>query len=289
MRELIGKSLNNVRFSELDGDLCASISGSGVEAYYKIRDIGFRPRAEAVMMDLDGTTLDSEPFWVYMIQLTVARLLGNPRFELEDADIPFVSGYTTIEHLKYCIEKYCPGADVNKALLIYHEIAGEELEKIMRGEGNVNEFKPREGLSELLRFFKSEGIRIGLATSGLDYKSIPEIVSVFRQIGLGDPLDYYDAIITGGKRKGCGDYGSVGEIAAKPHPWLYTELAYAGLHVESAERTVIIEDSAAGVISGRCAGFPVIGMSDGNISRSGLDSLCLCKADDLISIKKIII
>lgn len=289
MYSLVGEKFNNVSFFQSDDDVYGRVRGNGVDACYKVSDVRFTPKAEAVMMDLDGTTLDSEPFWIYMIQLTMRELMGNHKFDFEDSDIPYISGYTTIEHLRYCIDKYCPEKNINDANQIYHKTAAFELGEIMNGRGNINAFVPKEGLADLLNFFKKEKIKIGLVTSGLDYKAIPEIVSVFKQIGLGDPLDYYDAIITGGKRKGCGDYGSLGEIVAKPHPWLYTELAYAGLHIEHPERTIVIEDSSAGVMGARFAGFSVIGLNTGNITESGLDCLCQYKADNLSMIKKIVI
>ncbi|HBM70324.1 MAG TPA: haloacid dehalogenase, partial [Firmicutes bacterium] len=46
---------------------------------------------------------------------------------------------------------------------------------------------------------KKKNIKIGLATSGLDYKAIPEIVSAFKTLNMGDPLTFYDCIVTGGK------------------------------------------------------------------------------------------
>ena len=38
---------------------------------------------QAVLMDLDGTTVHSEHFWIWIIEKTTASLLGNPKFELE--------------------------------------------------------------------------------------------------------------------------------------------------------------------------------------------------------------
>ena len=77
----------------------------------------------------------------------------------------------------------------------------------------------------ILQFTKNKEIQIGLATSGLDYKAIGEIESAFSLLGLGKPTDFYDAIITGRKQKEKGSYGTLGERASKPHPWIYAELA----------------------------------------------------------------
>lgn len=286
MKNLIGKKLGNVVFTETNGNVYGNIENNGVCASYQIKETAFKAPAEAVLMDLDGTTLTSEEFWVYIIERTMAKLMGNEQFSFTDEDIPFVSGFTTVEHLQYAIGKYCPE---NKTALdlaneYYHQISTSELKKISRGEGNMGAFKPTAGLKEFLLELKARKIKIGLATSGLDYKCIPEIQSVFRQLDLGDPLTFYDAVITGGRRKNVGDYGTLGEIVSKPHPWIYTELAYMGLKIKNPENVIGIEDSAAGVLSLRFAGFPVIGLETGNITQSGLNCLCDRKVNDLSEI-----
>ena len=48
-------------------------------------------RAQRALLDLDHRADD------------VASLLGDPGFELEAADLPFVSGHSVSEHLQYCI------------------------------------------------------------------------------------------------------------------------------------------------------------------------------------------
>ena len=48
-----------------------------------------------------------------------------------------------------------------------------------------------------------------------------------------------------------------------------------GLKIKNPSRVFGIEDSAAGVLSLRFAGFPVFGLKNGNIFASGLDGLCL--------------
>ncbi len=284
MKELSGKKLGNVSFVENDGKMYASVVNSGVTAHYEIKDIEYKSPCEAILMDLDGTTLTSEEFWVFIIAETMKELIGDASFKLEEADIPFVSGFTTADHLTYCISKYAEGADLNHAIEIYHKTTEYELGRIMNGEGHVEAFTPAEGLKEFLLGVKKKGIKIGLVTSGLDYKAIPEIVAVFKTLDMGDPLEFYDAIITGGRRKDTGDYGTLGEIVSKPHPWLYTETAYMGLKIKDPEHVLGIEDSAAGAIALRAAGFPVIGLECGNIADSGLDSICHKKVSRLTDI-----
>ena len=54
-----------------------------------------------------------------------------------------------------------------------------------------------------------------------------------------------------------------------------------GLKVKDPTRVIGIEDSAAGVMALRFAGFPVIGLNGGNITQSGLDCLCYKKVNTL--------
>ncbi len=284
MRSLIGKDLNNVSFFERNGEVYGKLSNYGVTADYQIKPVEFKAPVQAILMDLDGTTLTSEEFWVFIIEETMKKLLGNRNFGLENADIPYVSGFTTVDHLNYCIKKYSPDKDINKAVEYYHETAEFELNEIMQGRGRVDAFKPMEGLKEFLTEVKKRQIKIGLATSGLDYKAIPEIVAAFRALNMGDPREFYDAIITGGRRKDVKDYGTLGEVVSKPHPWIYTELAYLGLKITDPTRVMGIEDSAAGVLSLRFSSFPVIGLNSGNVTESGLDCLCYKKVDKLTEI-----
>lgn len=288
MRKLVGKKLNNVDFLEREGKIYGRVTGSGVVADYEIKPVTVQGPIEAILMDLDGTTVTSEEFWIYIIERTMQQLVEDNTFKLAEEDVPFVSGFTTAEHLSYCINKYFPGQSLAKANEIYHKVAKAELDEILKGGGKSEAFKPTKGLKEFLLEVKRRGIKIGLVTSGLDYKAIPEIVAVFRTIGMGDPLKFYDAIITGGHRKDTHEYGTLGEIAAKPHPWVYTEVAYMGLKVKDPSKVLGIEDSAAGVLALRFAGFPVIGVQEGNIANSGLDCLCYKKVDDLREILELL-
>jgi beta-phosphoglucomutase len=256
----------------------------GPQCYYPLPEDVYRGKARAVLMDLDGTSVRSERFWMWIIERSMAALMGSPGFALEAADEPMVSGHSVSEHLQYCIDKYCPGRSLDDARERYFSITRVEMAEIAAGRGRFDAFDPSPGLKEFLLELKGRGIRIGLVTSGLFEKAWPEILSAFRKLDMGNPLDFYDAIITAGQRLTKGQAGTLGELAPKPHPWLYAETAYVGLGVLPEERGGVLglEDSGAGVVSIRLAGFAAIGLAGGNIVQSGTRPLLRAYSQNLL-------
>lgn len=280
-----------VEFISFDNHTLAFVGSSmGYSAYYPVHPVELQKPVKAILMDLDGTSVRSEEFWIWIIQLSIASLLGNPRFELEQADLPYVSGHSVSEHLKYCIEKYCPGASLEKARAYYFEHTEREMNAISEGHGRKNAFTPTPGLKEFLYELKGMGIKIGLVTSGLYEKAWPEILSAFNTLSMGDPRDFYDAIISAGFRLRKGAAGTLGELSPKPHPWLYSETGRVGLGIDFSDRNSVvgIEDSGAGICSIRLAGYPAIGISGGNIIQSGTQGLCNHYCNNFDEILKII-
>jgi len=259
-----------------DHALACVKSAMGYPAYYPVHPVRMQKPIKAVLMDLDGTSVRSERFWIWIIQRTAASLLGDPNFELEEADLPYVLGHSVSEHLQYCVRKYCPGRTVEQARAHYFEHTQREMRNILEGRGRQDAFTPSPGLKEFLLELKAMGVKIGLVTSGLYEKAWPEIVSAFRALDLGDPREFYDAIITAGFAIRKGQVGTLGELAPKPHPWLYAETSRVGLGIPFEQRgsVVGIDDSGAGVCSIRLAGFPTIGFAGGNIIESGTRELC---------------
>lgn len=259
-------------------------SALGYPAMYPMEEVSFEGPAEAVLMDLDGTSVRSETFWMWIIEQTIARLMGKEDFELEFVDEPHVSGHSVPEHLKYCIRKYCPEKSFEDARKFYHEITRYEMNEITTGRGRKEAFRPCAGLKEFLLTLKEHHVRIGLVTSGLYEKAWPEILSAFKTLDMGDPLDFYDCIITAGQAMRKGQVGTIGELAPKPHPWLYAETARFGLGIDPSKknRVIGIEDSSAGVLSLRLAGFSVIGVTGGNIAASGVRPLLKTEITNLM-------
>ncbi|MBD3391354.1 MAG: HAD hydrolase-like protein [Chitinivibrionales bacterium] len=251
-------------------------SAMGYPAYYPVHPVEIRHPIKAVLMDLDGTSVRSEEFWMWIIEMTTADLLQDSSFRLCDEDLPFVSGHSVSEHLQYCIAKYAPHATVEEARKHYFRHTRREMRAILDGNGRAGAFTPSPGLKEFLLELKSRGIKIGLVTSGLYEKAWPEIVSAFTTLGMGDPVSFYDAAVTAGTALRKGSAGTMGELCIKPHPWLYAETARVGLGIPFEERhhVVGIEDSGAGVVSVRLAGFAPLGIGGGNIAQSGTRSLC---------------
>lgn len=282
------KKIDIVEFD--DKKLCYVKSSMGYPAIYPMHETHFEPKAEAILMDLDGTSVHSESFWMWIIEQTVARLLGNPGFKKEAEDEPFISGHSVSEHLQYMIDKYAKGESLELARQYYFEIVNHEMDEILNGRGKQDAFTPAPGLKEFLTTVKKEGIKIGLVTSGLYEKAMPEIISAFKQLDMGDPVEFYDAIITAGQALRKGQTGTMGELAPKPHPWLYAETAAVGLGIpfERRHKVIGIEDSSAGVVSIKLAGFSCVGISGGNIEQSGMSDMCDYKIDRLTDMLDII-
>ena len=262
-------------------------SAMGYGAYYPVHDVRVDKPVTAVLMDLDGTTVRSEPFWIWMIEQATGSLLGDPAFQIEEADLPFVSGFSVSEHLQYCIDKYCPGRSVEQARRFYFEHTQREMQAILDGRGRTDAFVPAPGVKQFLLALKAAGIRIGVVTSGLHEKAVPELVAAFRTMGLGNPAEFYDAVITAGFPMRRGEIGTLGELSPKPHPWLYAETCRVGLGIPFDQRhhVVGIEDSGAGVCAIRLAGLAAIGMAGGNITQSGARPLCerFCETFDEVT------
>lgn len=261
-------------------------SAMGYPAYYPVDSVAEEAPLKAILMDLDGTTVHSEEFWIWIIQLSVASLMGDSKFELEDADIPYVSGHSVSEHLQYCVAKYCPDKSVEVARTYYFEHTHREMQLILDGKGKPGAFRPSQGIKDFLLELKAMGLKLGLVTSGLYEKAYPEILDAFKTLNMGDPADFYDTIITAGHALRKGQAGTLGELSPKPHPWLYAEAFRVGLGLSYTERhsAIGIEDSGAGVASIRLAGMQAWGIGGGNIDQSGTRGLCSQYSEDFESL-----
>lgn len=266
--------------------LVSIISNICPATYYEFLPNKIQTPIKAVLMDLDGTSVMSEKFWIELVRLTVSVALKNKKFLFHNEDLPFISGHSVSEHLIYCKNKFKLKEDLNDLIVIYYNYFESFLN--MKNDNCIKQFfHPRDNLKAFLLSLKKNNIKVGLVTSGTIEKAMVEIEVAFKIMGFKEtPDSFYDRIITAGNSVNKNICGTLGELVAKPHPWLYRETAFVGLGIDFSERNqvVCIEDSAAGVMSSRLAGFPTIGITGGNIKRSGCEKFCQYFVEDLMEL-----
>lgn len=179
---------------------------------------------DAVLWDMDGTLVDTEPYWVESEHEVVAKHGGTWSHELAMN----VVGFDLLDAGVYIREH--SGIDVEPA-----DIVEQLLDRVVR---RVEEAVPwRPGAVELLTDLRAHGVPCALVT--MSYRRF------VAPILAGLPQDTFDAVVTG-------DAVSQG----KPHPEPYLRAA-ALLDVDPA-RTLAIEDSNTGTRSGVAAGCTVL-------------------------------
>ena len=246
------------------------------------------------LLDLAGTCVKSEAFWIAVILEAVNRMrnrLGMPPVAAFDrSELPHISGRTVPEHLLYCIQHYCPRAALGELQDLYTDIAEEYMQKLNAGELDIDAFEPAEGLKELLLMLKENGIKIGIVTSGLYYKAWPELKQAMDKLGLGEPTEFFDAVLTSGTlaKKG-GACGTMGNAIAKPWPNIYFEAAQViGFTMDEREHYVGVGDSGSDAGSLRLMGTPFIGVAHGNIEQGGTKCMCTDFAGSLAEVKELL-
>lgn len=235
----------------------------GPNAWYSVVDPVIPARPKAVLMDLDGTTALTERIWNDLIQDVARELLEKPNFLLSKEDIPHVSGFSVEENIRYVLTKYGTRHQyeekVARGLDMQAGMMKSLLDRLSRGEDSATRLiEPAPCLKDMLCWLREQGVKIALVSSAPEVKVLAEIRCVFDKLGMGDPVMFYDAIVTTGISAKAGQVGTMGEVCSKPHPWLYSE-ALRQLEVAAGD-AIGIEDSSAGILALTAAGIPSIGV-----------------------------
>jgi beta-phosphoglucomutase family hydrolase len=187
---------------------------------------------QAVIFDMDGVIIDSEPFH-YEVNKRIFASLGIEVSEDEYRGYIGVSNTNMWTSIK---SKHGLRHSVNEltAMQVNGNIEFMEKERI----------DPVEGVRELLSALKNEGFRIGLASSS-PYKIIEMVLHRFN-IGR-----FFDSVVSGE------DFTN-----GKPAPDIF--LHAAKLLGVSAAQCVVIEDAMHGVHAAKAAGMKCIGFANAN-------------------------
>jgi HAD superfamily hydrolase (TIGR01509 family) len=178
----------------------------------------------AVFWDMDGTLVDTEPYWINAEHAVVEEAGGV----WSDAYAHELVGNDLMVSARFI-------SDNSPVELDPVEIVEELLTRVVR---QVREHVPwRPGAVELLTALRDQGVPNALVT--MSWRSLADAVLAALPVGA------FDAVITGDEV----EHG-------KPHPEPYLAAARA-LGVELAE-SVAIEDSPTGVRSAVAAGVPTL-------------------------------
>ena len=181
---------------------------------------------EAVIFDMDGVLIDSEPQW----KIAMEKVFKSVGLDMARKDFQKTVGLRIDEviafwnhHKKLGIqdEKAIEDAIIDQMILLVH----------------ANPI-PLKGVNETLAHLKKLNIKIGLATSS-PYRLLNAVLSALKI------EEYFDFVHSAEKES----YG-------KPHPAVYISAAKA-LSVKPS-KCLVIEDSFNGVISGKAAKMDVV-------------------------------
>lgn len=185
---------------------------------------------EAVIYDMDGILIDSEPFW-RQAEIEVFKQVG---IELTEEDCLKTLGFKIEE-----VEDYWYGLQPwpNRTKGRISGLIVDKMIEFVASSGTA-----MEGVHESLDFFKEKGLKIGLASSS--HLRLINAVLVRLKI-----RSFFTAINSAEK-----------EIYGKPHPAVFISCAKQ-LGV-APEACLIIEDSPSGVIAARSAKSRVVAIPE---------------------------
>lgn len=189
-----------------------------------------RKHIDAVIFDMDGVLIDSEPLWK-IAEIAAFNAVG---VSLKPADLEKTVGLRIDEVVDYWY-KQKPWDNKSKKQVVDHVL--EEMVRLISEKG-----APLIGVKEALNFFRTKNIKIGLATSS--YQILLD--AVLKKL---DIVNYFDFTLSAENLP----YG-------KPHPEVYLLVA-KNLGVDP-ENCLVIEDSLNGVISGKAAKMNVIAIPE---------------------------
>lgn len=204
---------------------------------------------EAAVFDMDGLLVDSESVWAKALRTTFAEYGYEMSYE---TSISFV-GTATYEEERRIREMYHDDPRAMEAFRAHEKLAIS----MLYGDG----LPVKDGARELLEELASRGIPCAVASG-----SPRELVEA--ELGNADLLKHFRFIVT-----------SEGGIPSKPAPDIFL-IAAERLGTDPA-RTIVFEDSPAGVEAAVAAKMPVIVVPDLVEPTAEQEALCVARCRSL--------
>lgn len=185
---------------------------------------------KAVIFDLDGLLIDSEPLW----RIADIEVFGKRGITLTEDDCKTTTGMRVDEVVKYWSLKY-PEANLN--LKETEDSVVQALERLIDEKG-----EPLSGVNKILSFFKSIDLPMAIASAS----ALSIINRVVKKFNIEDKF----TVIQSAEKL---NYG-------KPHPEVFIKAAEQ-LNANPWE-CLVFEDSVYGVIAGKAARMKVVAVPD---------------------------
>jgi len=181
---------------------------------------------QAVIFDMDGTLIDSEPMW----KAAERQVFSSFGVKVSNELSANTASMTTREVTEFWYGHY---PWVGKSLQEVENEVINHVASLICEKGD-----PMEGVEKILRFFQKKKLKIGLSTNA-PYRLIPVVLE---KLGISQ---YFHSMCS-----------SEYEARGKPHPAVYLTTAKK-LGVEPS-RCIAFEDSLSGIISASKAGMKVV-------------------------------
>ena len=185
---------------------------------------------KAVIFDMDGVLIDSEPLW----RIAMIQGFGDIDVEFTDEDCRKTTGMRFKEVVEHWFKHHNITHSTPSEL---DDAVHKHLVALIIAEG-----KAMKGVIELLEFFKNKRLPLGLATSSSH-------ILVDAVLQKTQTKAYFDSITSA-------EFLEFG----KPHPEVFLKCA-GSLNI-LPKNCLIIEDSVNGVLAGKAAGMIVIAIPD---------------------------
>jgi mannitol-1-/sugar-/sorbitol-6-/2-deoxyglucose-6-phosphatase len=185
---------------------------------------------DAVIYDMDGLLINSEPFW----REAEMKVFATVGLHLTEDDCLQTTGYRFDEVVEHWWHRQ---PWIGKTKQQIHDEVIDEMESAI-----THHAKEMAGVHASLEFFKSEGVKLALASSS----AMRLIKATVRKLKLES---YFELLVS-----------AEHETHGKPHPAVFIRTAET-LQVR-AERCLVIEDSFYGLLAAKAAKMKCIAVPD---------------------------